>query len=404
MDPREPVAVSILVLNAGSSSLKFGLFDDEARGGLASGFMDWTDPGRAPEIALTTASGGSRRSPIDGTDHRSAAALAIRAVFEADDPTLGRLADVRAVGHRVVHGGTEFVQSVPIDHAVRQALARLGELAPLHNPPALEGIASAEGVLPGVPHVAVFDTAFFARLPPERYVYPLPYSWYADWGVRRFGFHGISHAYVASRAAEMLGRDDLRVVSCHLGNGCSAAASRGGVGVETTMGYTPMDGLMMGTRPGSVDPGALLHALRTLGVTPDELDDVLNHRSGLLGVSGLSPDFRAVADAAERGHERAGLALGIYAVRIRGAIGAMAAALGGVDALVFTAGVGEHAAKLRAEVCRGLEFLGLRLDEAVNSGAHPDADVAAPDSPARILVVRTREDLLIAREARRFVS
>lgn len=398
--------MSILVINAGSSSLKFSLFDAEARAVLASGHVDWTDPDRGPELVVRTASGRSSQTPIEGSDHRSAASLAIRTLFEADDPAVGRLADVRAVGHRIVHGGTEFVESVPIDRNVKQALGRLAELAPLHNPPALEGIASAEAVLPGVPHVAVFDTAYFARMAPERVVYPLPYAWYEDWGIRRFGFHGISHDYVAGRAAELLGRssDGLRVVSCHLGNGCSAAASRGGVGVEMTMGYTPLDGLMMGTRSGSIDPGVLLHALRKLEVSADELDDVLNHRSGLLGVSGVSPDFRAVSEAADSGNDRARLALGIYAVRVRAAIGSMASALGGLDALVFTAGVGEHAATLRAEVCRDLEFLGVRLDAQANADRHSDADISAQDSAVRVLVIQTREDLLIAREAKKFIS
>ncbi len=394
--------MSILVINAGSSSLKFGLFDDAARDELASGLVDWTDPSRAPEVVVRAAGGRERRAPVDASDHRSAASLAIRAIFEGEDSALGRLSDVKAVGHRVVHGGETFHESVPVDRAVKSELARLAELAPLHNPPALEGIESAEDVLPGVPHVAVFDTSYFARMDASRVIYPVPYSWYREWGIRKFGFHGISHAWCAARAAEILGRDasDLRVVSCHLGNGCSATASRGGVAVETTMGYTPMDGLMMGSRSGSVDPGVLLHALRKKGIDADELDDVLNHRSGLSGVSGVSSDYRAVEEAARRGDERSRLALAIYAARVKSAIGALAVTLGGVDALVFTAGVGEHSASLRAEACRGLECLGLRLDPARNEAQGPDSDLAAEGSSGAILVLRTREELMIAREVR----
>ncbi len=395
--------MSILVINAGSSSLKFGLFDDEAREELASGIVDWTDPVRGAEIAVKTAEGSERHSPYGTSDHRSAAALAIRTLFEAEDPALGRLTDIRAVGHRVVHGGAVFRSSVSIDREVKAELKTLAELAPLHNPPALEAIASAEEALSGLTHVAVFDTAYYAGIASERAIYPLPYEWFTDWGIRKFGFHGISHAYVAGRAAEMLGRDpeDFRVVSCHLGNGCSATASRGGAAVETTMGYTPMDGLMMGTRCGSVDPGILLHVLRKKGLSADDLDDVLNHRSGLLGIAGLSSDYRAVQSAAEKGDERGRLALAMFATRVRGAIGSLAVALGGLDALVFTAGIGEHVPALRQEVCRGLECLGLRIDPARNAGATPDADLSAGDSPGRVLTIKTREDLMIAREARR---
>jgi len=262
-------------------------------------------------------------------------------------------------------------------------------------------MTAAETALPGVPHIAVFDTAFFAELPPRAFVYPLPYSWYADWGVRRFGFHGISHAYCAARAEEMLGRSaGLRLIVCHLGNGCSASAVRDGTAIATTMGYTPLEGLMMGTRSGSVDPGILLHVLRHRGLNAEQLDHALNHESGLLGVSGISSDFRAVQEATRAGHERARLALDIYADRVRATIGALAVTLGSVDALVFTAGVGEHSADLRAAVCEGLECLGLRLDAASNAECKPDADVASASSTGRILVLHTQEEMMIARETR----
>jgi len=293
---------------------------------------------------------------------------------------------------------------VVIDEQVVTALAGLSSLAPLHNPPAIAAIRRARELLPNVPHVAVFDTAFFAKLPPRSHVYPLPYEWHTDWGVRRFGFHGISHAYCAERARELLsGARDLRVVVCHLGQGCSASAVLGGRARATTMGFTPMEGLMMASRSGSVDPGILIHALRR-GVGVEDLDVALNRRSGLLGVSGVSSDYREVEASAKGGNERARLALDMYADRVRETVGALATALGGIDALVFTAGVGENSASLRAAVCERLEFLGLRLDRTMNEVAEPDCDVAAAESQGRILVIRTRENLMIAREARRVAA
>lgn len=324
-------------------------------------------------------------------------AAALEQVVASFEPS-----EVRAVGHRVVHGGVLYRESVEIDDEVATALEGLAGLAPLHNPPAIATIARARELLPTVPHVAVFDTGFFAELPPRAHVYPLPYEWHTDWGVRRFGFHGISHAYCAGRAQELLrgARQDLRIVVCHLGQGCSASAVRGGKAQATTMGFTPMEGLMMASRSGSVDPGILVHALRR-GVGVEELDAALNRRSGLLGVSGVSSDYREVEAAAREGAERARLALEIYADRVRETVGGLAAILGGLDAIVFTAGVGENSASLRARVCDGLEFLGLKLDGARNESCQPDSDIATTDSPGRILVIHTRENLMIAREARR---
>jgi acetate kinase len=397
--------MSILVINAGSSSLKFGLFDPAASTESATGLIDWTaDPRQAD---LVVRSGGSEhRHQLNVSDHRAAVAQALRVLVEREliGPSAGPA--VMAVGHRVVHGGTVFRESVRIDPAVKAKIAGLAELAPLHNPPALEGIDAGETALPGVPQVAVFDTAFFAGMPPSAYVYPLPYEWYTDWGIRRFGFHGISHAYCTGRAGEMLGRGPrgLRLVCCHLGNGCSAAAVRDGAALATTMGFTPMEGLMMGSRAGSVDPGIMVHVLRQRGLSPDRLDEALNRASGLLGVSGVSSDFRQVEAAAGQGNERARLALDIYARRVRAAVGALAVTLGGVDALVFTAGVGENSISLRAAACTGLECLGLRLDPQRNAACRPDGDIAAPASPARILVIHTREDLMIAREVRRLLA
>lgn len=398
--------MSILVINAGSSSLKFGLFDPEARDELASGLIDWTADPKQASLVLRPRGQGETRSQVEVTDHRAAVAHAVRLLAETQGIGGQGAAGIAVVGHRIVHGGTVFRGSVRIDDRVKAALARLAELAPLHNPPALEAIEAAETALPGVPDVAVFDTAFYADLPARAYVYPLPYEWHTDWGVRRFGFHGISHAYCAGRAVEMLGRDPAgkRLVICHLGNGCSATAVRGGRAVATTMGFTPMEGLMMGTRAGSVDPGILLYVQRRRGLNAEQLDEALNHGSGLLGVSGVSSDFRQVEAAAHQGNERARLALDIYADRVRAAVGALAVTLGGVDALVFTAGVGEHSASLRAAASAGLECVGLRLDPQRNAACQPDADIAAAQSTGRILVLHTQEERMIAREARRLVG
>lgn len=398
--------MSILVINAGSSSLKFGLFDDQAQQETASGLVDWTaDPGHA-DLVLRTADGQEHRSRADAADHRDAVAHAVRLLAEGnllDHPSSGVL---RAVGQRVVHGGAKFRASVRIDQRVRVEIEKLTELAPLHNPPALEAMDAVVQALPGVPQVAVFDTAFFSDLIPAASIYPVPYDWYISWGVRRFGFHGISHAYCSGRAAEMLGKplDTLRLVICHLGNGCSASAVQGGKAVDTTMGFTPLEGLMMGTRSGSVDPGILTYVQRRRDQSAEQVDRTLNHESGLLGVSGVSSDYRQVEAAAHKGNERARLALDIYARRVRSAIGALAVTMGGLDAVVFTAGVGENSARLRETVCAGLTCVGLHLNLKRNGECRPDADVAASTSPARILVVHTREELRIADEVRRLLA
>jgi acetate kinase len=388
--------MTILVLNAGSSSLKFALFGPGEDEPAASGMIDWRAEGQPAEVRFQ-----GRRSAAEVRDYANAVRHALHLLKEA-----GIVSQVTAVGHRIVQGGAIFRSSVRIDVKVKEAVAALSELAPLHNPPALRAIEAVEETLPGVPQVAVFDTAFHATLPPEEYLYPLPYAWYTDWGVRRFGFHGISYAYCAGRAAEVLGRDlkSLRLVLCHLGNGCSAAAVREGTSVATTMGFTPLEGLMMGTRCGSIDPSVVLYVQRHRGLSADQVDDVLNHHSGLLGVSGVASDYREVEAAAGQGNERAVLALRLFAERVRAAVGSLAVTLGGVDALIFTAGIGENSAQLRANVCRGLECLGMHLDPARNVVCRPDADVARADSAGRILVIHTREELLIARETQRLIG
>ena len=289
---------------------------------------------------------------------------------------------------------------------IRTRIAALADLAPLHNPPSLETLRAAEAALPGVPHVAVFDTAFHGTLPPEARTYAVPQRWTRDWGIRRYGFHGLSHAYCSRRAVEMIGpgAEALRLVICHLGHGCSAAAVRGGVCVDTTMGFTPMDGLMMATRSGSVDPGIVLHVQQRYGLTAAQVELALNHESGLLGVSDVSGDMRQVLAAARAGHQRAQLALSVYTHRVRQTIGALAVTLGGVDALVFTAGVGEHASEVREAISAGLECLGLELDREINAASRPDADVAARHSRGRILVIATREDVTMLLEVIRVLD
>lgn len=390
--------MKVLVLNTGSSSLKFSLYETDGERVLGEGLADWSaDPA---QLTVRRAGAGETRSELTVQRHEDAVARVVDELLRGDAPLLGAVGDLGAVGHRVVHGGDRYTAAVRVTPEVKAAIAELAELAPLQNPANLEGINAAEAALPNVPQVAAFDTAFHATIPPPARIYPLPYSWSTDWGLHRYGFHGLSHAYCAGRAAEMLGRSPagLGLVICHLGNGCSASAVRDGVSVDTSMGFTPLEGLMMGTRSGSVDPGLLFHVLRHKGLTAEDLDRVLNRESGLLGVSGVGSDMRQVLAAADKGNARARLALDIYAHRVRQTVGAMTATLGGIDALVFTAGIGEHAAPVRARACAGLECLGLELDAKANAECRPDADVASPGSRVRILVIATREDLMIVRE------
>jgi len=394
--------MSILVINAGSSSVKFALFEFDSLRPLARGLLDWGGNAHRASVTLQRPDGIRSSQEIEAPDYRTAVVRALEALAE-----WGLLGDrgqgVRVVGHRLIHGGEEIRQPVRIDEAMKRTIARYAHLAPLHIPAGLEAIRATEAALPGVPQVGLFDTAFFAAIPPCAYLYPVPYEWYQEWGIRRYGFHGTSHAYCSARAAEMLGRDlhELRLVICHLGQGGSATAVDHGVAATNTMGYTPLEGFMMGTRSGTVDPGILLHVLRERGLSVDQLDEILHHKSGLLGLSGVSSDFRQVEAAAAAGHRRAKLALEVYGYRVRAMVGALAVTIGGLDGLVFTGGIGENSAWLRADVCRGLECLGVHLDGRLNAEAVPDCDVAASDSPARVLVIHTREDLLIAREARR---
>ncbi len=391
---------TILVINSGSSSLKFGLFGLDCEDCKCRGVIDWGGKNDLAELHLHSTTFPELKSTVAVRTHGEAVIVAIQALRERLEQSSNRPFQIKAVGHRVVHGGTMFQESVRIDDRVRKAITDLIPLAPLHNPSALAAIEAARTELPGTTQVAVFDTAFFTSLYPKSFLYPLPYEWFSEWGVRRFGFHGISHSYCAWRAADLLGRPlrVLRLVNCHLGNGCSATAIADGQAIATTMGYTPMDGLMMGTRPGSLDPGILIHVQQQRGLSADALNEVLNHCSGLLGVSGVSADVRQLETAALAGHERANLALAMFADRVRASVGALAVTLGGIDALSFTGGIGENSIGLRKAICQGLGCLGLSLDCDRNASLKPDSDIATQSSPSRILVIESQEDLMIARE------
>ena len=370
MDLAGGAAVKALALNAGSSSLKAALYDVE------------------PGAALAAPAGALWEAAVDGGPGAARALL-------ADLPD-----DVGVVGHRIVHGGERFHEPAPLTGEVKEAVRAMAELAPLHNAAGLAGVAAAEERFADAAHVAVFDTAFHAGLAPAARTYAGPHEW-AERGLRRYGFHGINHEYAAHRTAHLLGRplEELRLVTCHLGSGCSLAAIRDGRSVDTTMGFTPLEGVVMGTRSGSLDPGLLLHLLREESASVDGLDRLLNHGSGLRGLSGVSGDLREVLAARDRGDEHAALALDVYVHRLRFHLGAMLGSLGGLDAVVFTAGVGEHAAEIRAAALEPFAFLGLELDRTRNAFAGPDDDVAAPGSAVRALVIGAQEEWAIARAA-----
>jgi acetate kinase len=397
--------MKILVLNAGSSSQKSCLYEfgAEALTGpsrpLWEAEIDWARHQGLAELKVATADGASLEETLKSESRSEATGHMLRTLWSGKTKIIVQPSDIDIVGHRVVHGGLEFEQSTFVTAEVKTAIARLAALAPAHNPANLEGIFAIEQVLGAVPQVAVFDTAFHAQMPEMAAIYPGPYEWFEE-EIRRYGFHGISHQYCAARAAEILNRDlnELRLVTCHLGNGCSLAAIRGGRSLNTTMGFTPLEGLMMGSRSGSIDPGLLLHLLRQPNYSVDRLDRILNQESGLQGISGLSSDLREILVAMAQGNPRARLAFDTYVHSLRCRIGAMLASLGGLDVLVFTAGVGEHAAQVRAAACEAFTFLGLKVDPEKNAQSRMDWDIAAPDSTVRVLVIHTEEDWEIACE------
>jgi acetate kinase len=393
--------VKILVINAGSSSLKSSLFQT-VEGKVESvpiwqAQADFTyKPG---ETLIQTRRRGRGWEPFPSTSPEAGINLLaplFQSLWQGKGSLLAEAGEINGVGHRVVHGGSLYQHPTLITLTVEQAIEQLIPLAPAHNPAALDGIRLLGQLLPGIPQVAVFDTAFHQQMPPAAALYPLPFAW-AEQGIRRYGFHGINHEYCARRAAEILNRplEELRLITCHLGNGCSLAAIRGGKSVDTTMGYTPLEGLMMGSRSGSVDPGILIHQLRQ-GISVEELDQILNRESGLKGVSGLSSDMRAVLEAMEAGHERAELAFDLFVHRLRSQIGAMLMNLDRLDALVFSGGIGENSAPVRAATCAELGFLGIQIDPVLNAGSPRNCDISTFDAAVRVLVISAQEDWAIA--------
>ncbi len=404
--------MKILVLNGGSSTLKATLRElgsvlpSSAPPSLWDAQADWgRKPGKV-QVRVRGAGGAPTESEVDIETPAAVLEPVLATLWSGPARVIGGPGEIDVVGHRVVHGGHAFQQTTRITREVKEGIHKYVDFAPEHNRLELEAIEAAERVVgPGTPQVAVFDTAFHTTLPMCAKVYPVPFEWYGR-GVARYGFHGISHQYASRRGAEILGRDpaELRMVTCHLGNGASLAAVRRGKSVDTTMGFTPLEGVMMGTRSGSIDPGILIYCVRHRGYGADTLDRVLNKESGLKGVSGLSGDMREIIDAKERGNQRAALAFDVYAYRLMREIGAMTASLGGLDVLVFTAGIGEKCAPLREVVCGRLDFLGVRLDPGRNASPAMDSDIATADSRVRVVVLHAEEDWEIARECWRIMN
>jgi len=397
--------MKILVLNSGSSSQKSALFEigpeisADPVAPLWEGKLDWD--GEQERLTIRNARGtelGDEKKTA--ADQRPASVEAmLNNLWSGPTAVLESSTEIAMVGHRVVHGGVKLTQPTVIDPAVKREIADLSEIAPLHNRVALVGIELITQLLPSTCQVAVFDTAFHRSLPAEAKIYAGPYEWYRQ-GIQRYGFHGINHEYCARRAGRLVRCDlsALKIITCHLGNGCSLAAVDGGKSIDTTMGFTPLEGLMMGTRSGSLDPGIVTYVMRVKDAGYQELDRLLNRHSGLLGISGLSSDMRDIVDATHKGNDRAQLAFDIFVHRLVAEIGSMAASLGGVDVIVFTAGIGENSAEVRRAACTKLEFLGVKLDHNKNSSLKPDADISQQESKVRVLVIRAQEDWAIARE------
>jgi acetate kinase len=395
--------MKILVLNSGSSSQKSCLYDlgaalpETPPAPLWEAKIEWSENGAA--LKVRTSSGKTSEQQLDKSKRGEAIAQLLKALVSGETQVLTQLSEIDVVGHRVVNGGRDYTTPTLITPAVTAAIEKMSAFAPLHNRAELEGMSQIEKLCGSVRQVAVFDTGFHRTLPEEAAVYPGPYEW-VQRGIRKFGFHGINHQYCAARAAQLLKRNlaDLKLVTCHLGNGCSLAAIRGGVSIDTTMGFTPLDGLMMGTRSGSVDPGILTYLLRQDRLDAKTLDDLLNAKSGLIGISGVSGDMREVETAMKKGSARAKLAFDIFVHRLRSGIGSMIAALNGIDALVFTAGIGENSEEVRAATCANLGFLGLFIDADKNLSSPVDSDISAARSVVRVLVLTAQEDWAIAHE------
>ncbi len=389
--------MKILVLNCGSSSIKYALYDMDTKKVLASGGVERVGLDGA-FVKVKLPNGEKKTIMHDIPEHTEG----VKFIFSLlTDPEIGAIKDLKeinAVGHRMVHGGEKFNKSVLLDDEVLKAFEECSDLAPLHNPANLKGVNAVKELMPGLPQVGVFDTAFHQTMPPKAFMYAIPYELYEKYGIRRYGFHGTSHRYVSARACEFLGLDPekTKMITCHVGNGGSIAAVKNGKCIDTSMGLTPLEGLVMGTRAGDIDGGAVLYIEKKLGLDADGMSDLLNKKSGVAGLTGGSSDMRDVEAAAREGNDRARLAQDMYFYRIKKYIGSYAAAMGGVDVIVFTAGVGENQTSMRSEVCKDMEFLGVKFDEVRNMVRGEEAIISADDSKVKVVVIPTDEELMIA--------
>ena len=390
--------MNILVINCGSSSLKYQLINSETEGVLAKGLCERI--GIDGMLTYQPEGGEKEKSEIAMPTHTEAINAVLAALTNEKSGVIKSLSEVGAVGHRVVHGGEKFTSSCLINDESMKAIEECNDLAPLHNPANLIGIRACQELMPGVPMVAVFDTAFHQTMPDVAYTYGIPYEYYEKYKVRRYGFHGTSHSYVSKRTAEIVGKpyDQMKIIVCHLGNGASISAVNCGKSVDTSMGLTPLEGLVMGTRSGDLDPAIIDFVGTKEGLSLDEMNEVLNKKSGMLGISGVSSDGRDLEAAAETGNKRAQLALDVFDYRVIKYIGAYAAAMNGVDAIAFTAGIGENNIKMRKDVCSSLTYLGVKLDEEKNNVRGEERIISADDSKVQVLLVPTNEELAIARE------
>ncbi|WP_333594938.1 acetate kinase [Anaerospora hongkongensis] len=393
--------MKVLVVNCGSSSIKYQLFNMSDESVLAKGLVERIGLEGA---VLTHQPAGKDKVVITGdiSNHSVGIKLVLEALADANHGVIASMKEIVAVGHRVVHGGEKFADSVLITPDVMRALEECIEMAPLHNPPNILGINACAELMPGVPQVGVFDTALHQTMPKAAFLYGLPYEAYEKYGVRRYGFHGTSHKYVSQRAAEMMGQhmSNLRIITCHLGNGSSLAAIKYGKAIDTSMGFTPLEGLVMGTRCGEIDPAIIPFLMKKEGMSPDQMDEYLNKKSGVLGISGVSSDFRDIEDAAGEGNERAQLALDVFAYKVRKYVGGYVASMGGVDAIVFTAGLGENSIEMRDKICNGLEYLGTRIDHTKNNVRGKAQEISVDGAKVKIFVIPTNEELVIARDTK----
>jgi len=395
--------MKILVINAGSSSMKYQLIDMDTETVIAKGNCERI--GNGGMIGHKLADGTKIEYDVPFPTHAEAFAEVLKLLTTGEHKVVNDVSEIAAVGHRTVHGGEKFASSVLITEDVLKAIDELSSLAPLHNPPGLAAIRASKKVFgESTPMVAVFDTSFHQTMPPKAYMYGIPYEYYEKYGVRRYGFHGTSHRFVSARAAELIGRDDLKIVTCHLGNGSSISAVVNGKVIDTSLGMTTNAGIIMGTRSGDVDPGIPSLIAEKEGVDLAGVTNILQKKSGLQGVSGVSSDMRDLESAIEKGNERARLAWEMLAYQIKKFVGAYAAAMGGCDAVVFTGGIGENDSSIREAVCKDMEFMGLKLDAKKNDGCREEALVSAPDSKVQVWVIPTNEELLIARDTKAIVE